>query len=206
MPLHSIDLTTIRERCRSRIEALEIWMRRIIREELTKAYGSDFINYKNSGGNFIIKSEIRRNINSRFSSFPSDFPRPIDAAYFENQMEIFCSTYLYENFFKKYLISFFPNTMPNGYTYLTFSLERIKDIRNNLSHSNSISVRDAEYVLSFTSDIIESFKQLYRMEGKQQEYNVPQIIKVTDSFGNVCIRKNFESFESFNFASNLTVC
>jgi len=39
------------------------------------------------------------------------------------------------------------------------------------------------------------------MEGKQQEYNIPQIIKVTDSLGNVCIRKNFGSFEIFSFTS-----
>ena|SRR5215204_6879510 len=120
MPLHSIDLATTRERCRSRIESLEICMRRIINKELTKAHGSDFINYKNSGGNFIIKSEIRRNINSRVSSFPADFPKPIDAAYFENLIDIFCSPYLYDSFFKRHLISFFPNTMPNDYTYLNF--------------------------------------------------------------------------------------
>jgi hypothetical protein len=92
--------------------------------------------------------------------------------------------------------------MPNGQIHLKFVLDRIKSIRNNLSHANSISLRDAEFVLSNTTELIDSFKALYAMEGKQQEYNVPQIIKITDSFGNVIIRKNFDIVEHHDFTTN----
>lgn len=200
MPLHTLEINFLRERCRSRIEAIELWMRRIITEELTAAIGTDFINHQSSPGAFIIKKEIRDNINNRYSSSPYSFPRPIDAAFFENLIDIFCNPSLYDNYFKKYLIEVYPPSMPNGTVHLKFSFERLKNIRNNLSHANSISIRDAEFVLSFTTEHIESFKSFYYMLGKQQEYNVPQIVKVTDSFGNVLIRKDFQNFESHDYS------
>lgn len=200
MPLNTIDINFIREKCRSRIEALEIWLRRIIDEELTAKYGLDYVNTKTSHASYLIKKHIRENINSRFGS--GDFPRPIDAGFFENLIDLFCNQVLYNSFFKKYLVSFHPNEMPNGHIHLKFVLERIKSIRNNLSHANSLSVRDAEFVLSNTTELIESFKALYAMEGKQQEYNVPQIIRITDSFGNVIIRKKFDLVEHHNFTNN----
>ncbi len=76
MPLHSLDINFIRERCRSRIEAIELWMRRIITEELTTAFGVDFINHQSSPGVFIIKKEIRDNINNRYNSSP-EFSRDL---------------------------------------------------------------------------------------------------------------------------------
>ena len=200
MPLNSIEINIIREKCRSRIESVELWMRRIIDEELTKKYGQNYINTKVSVDNYLIKKEIRDNINTRFAT--GEFPRLIDAGYFENLIDIITHPNLYDSYFKKYLIEFYPQTMPNGQIHLKFSLERLKDIRNNLSHANSISIRDAEFVLSLTTELIESFKKLYNMEGKQQEYNVPQITKITDSFGNVIIRKNFGQFEHYFFDNN----
>ena len=202
MPLHLLETNFLREKCRSRIEAIELWMRRIITEELIGAFGEDFINYKSSPDAYVIKKEIRENINNRYGSSPSSFPRPIDAAFFENLIDLFCNPNLYENYFKKYLIEVYPPSMPNGKIHLKFCLERLKNIRNNLSHANSISIRDAEFVLSFTTEHIESYKHFYYMAGKQQEYNVPQIIKITDSFGNVIIRKDFQNYEFHDFSNN----
>lgn len=199
MPLNTIEIDYIREKCRSRIESVEIWIRRIIDEELTKQYGSDYINIKVSDDAYLIKKEIRDNINSRFAN--GTFPRSIDAGYFENFIDIFCNPNLYNTFFKKYMIDFYPHTIPNGHIYLKFLFERLKSIRNNLSHANSLSIRDAEFVLSLTTELIESFKAYYKKEGMQQEYNVPQIIKITDSFGNVIIRRNFDIVEHHDFSN-----
>lgn len=202
MPLNTLETTFLRERCRSRIEAIELWMRRIITEELTTAYGINFINHKSSPEVYLIKKDIRDNINNRYNSSPASFPRPIDAAFFENLIDIFCNPSHYNSYFKKYLIEIYPPSMPNGTIHLRFCLERVKNIRNNLSHANSISIRDAEFVLSFTTEHIESFKRFYYMAGKQQEYNVPQIIKITDSFGNVIIRKDFQNYEAHDFSND----
>jgi hypothetical protein len=202
MPLHSLDINLIREKCRARIEAIELWMRRIIAEELAASFGENFINHQVLLGDFLIKKEIRTNINKRYDSSPSSFPRPIDAAFFENLIDIFCNPNLYKNHFKKYMSKIYPSTLANQTIYLKFHLERLKDIRNNLSHGNSISIRDAEFVLSITAEHIESYKNFYYMTGKQQEYNVPQIIKITDSFGNVFIRKDFQNYGSHDFSNN----
>ncbi len=202
MVLSYIDNAVLREKCRSRIEGLEIWLRRIIAEELALDYGSDFIIAKVSEDNFLFKKALRDSINKRYSSEPSLFPRPIDAAFFENLIDIFCKPELYEGTFKKYLIEVYPESMQNGYLHLRFCLERLKNIRNNLSHANTISERDAEYSLSLTTEFIESFKSYYNMQGKHQEYNVPQIIRIVDSFGNTILRRNFDIYEQHDFSRN----
>src|SRR5215210_6221202 len=95
MPLHSININKIRENCRSRIESIEIWLRRIVTEELTKGFGADFINVQLTNGAFLIKKDIRDNINNRYSSNRDKLPRAIDAAFFENLADIFCNPSLY---------------------------------------------------------------------------------------------------------------
>jgi len=200
MPLHKINIETLREKSRSRIESLEIWLRRIINEELTTVFGADYINFQHSVDDYLIKKDIRENINNRFST--GEFPRNIDAALFEHLIYFLCKADFFDNYFKKYLIEFHPETMPNGNIHLKFVLEKLKNIRNNLSHANSISIRETEFVMSTTTELFESFKAFYSMEGKQQEYNVPQIIKITDSFGNVIIRKDFNKFEHYFLDDN----
>ncbi|MFT7481735.1 MAG: hypothetical protein ACI8WW_000665 [Oceanospirillaceae bacterium] len=202
MPLNYIEVSVIREKCRSRIEMTELWLRRIISEELTNNFGANFMNHKTSTDNYLIKKDIRENINNRYKASSEIFPRLIDAGYFENLIDIFCNPNLYNEFFKKYLSTMFPPTMPNSYVYLKFCLDRLKGIRNNLSHANSIGIKDAEFVLSFTTELVESFKKFYSISGMQQEYIVPQIITITDSFGNVINRKNFEIHETHDFSKN----
>ena len=92
--------------------------------------------------------------------------------------------------------------MPIQHVYLGFSLERLKGIRNNLSHANALSIKDVEYTLWFSAELIESFKTNYTIKGKQMEYNVPQIIRVTDSFGNIIVRRNFVVHKQCDFSTN----
>jgi hypothetical protein len=202
MSLYHIDHIQLREICRSQIESLELWLRRIINQEFSEKYGGDFINEKNDKSEFIIKKSIRDNINNRYNHSRKDFPRIIDAAFFENLSEIFCHPNYYDTFFKKYLIGMFPESMPNQYTYLSFVLDRLKIIRNNLSHANSISIRDAEFGIFSINEMTGSFKKYYNTIGKNREYDVPQIIKAIDSFGNAMIRKDFDEFEIYDFSKN----
>ncbi len=56
-------------------------------------------------------------------------------------------------------------------------------IRNNLSHANPISMRQAERAVCYTNDFIDCLKEYYKKENAFMSFNVPQIIKVVDSFG-----------------------
>ena len=77
---------------------------------------------------------------------------------------------------------------------------RLLDPRNRLAHANSISLRQAEQVICYSNDIIDSMKAYYAAMGMQQDYNVPLILKVTDSFGNVFHRNEIVD-PRFNFLS-----
>ncbi len=68
-------------------------------------------------------------------------------------------------------------------------MKRLADPRNRLAHANPISLRQAEQVVCYTGDIIESIKSYYRDKKMEEEYNVPLIIKVIDSFGNIYHRE-----------------
>lgn len=48
-----------------------------------------------------------------------------------------------------------------------------------------ISVHDAYRVLCYSHDIIQSIKDYYRATNMQQQFNVPTIIRVTDSLGHI---------------------
>lgn len=65
---------------------------------------------------------------------------------------------------------------------------RLLDPRNRFYHSNPISLHQAEQVVCYSTDIIEFLKQHYGAIGMQSEYNVPTILKFSDSFGNVYFR------------------
>jgi hypothetical protein len=71
---------------------------------------------------------------------------------------------------------------------------RLLDPRNRLYHSNPISLHEAEQVVCYSNDIIESLKQHYGAIGMQSEYNVPTNLKFSDSFGNLCFRNQMLDF------------
>jgi hypothetical protein len=58
-------------------------------------------------------------------------------------------------------------------------------------------------VLCYTQDVLASLKEHYAAMNKQREYNVPMIIKVADSLGNVCqateLRRDSASYASCRF-------
>jgi len=48
--------------CKTRIENLENWLRRLVHESLSKEYGSDYLEYKDKDNNYLIKAEIRKKV------------------------------------------------------------------------------------------------------------------------------------------------
>lgn len=169
----------LRSICKEKIEALEYWLRRLIDDALKEAYG-DYLNYQDDKGNKPIRGEISKKIKERQQSDPKRYPRAIDAILLDDAISIVCNPNLYKIFDPA-----FQQAFPDGHKVLRTYLERLIVPRNNLSHANPISIRQAEQVICYAHDIIDSLKAYYLDKGMQNIYNVPQILKVTDSFGSV---------------------
>ena len=74
---------------------------------------------------------------------------------------------------------------PQGLEEAREFLERLIPIRNALSHSNPISVRQAEQAICYSHDFIEGIKEYYKEKGLEQVWTIPRILKIKDSLGNV---------------------
>lgn len=176
----------MRSICRNKIESLEHWLRRLVDDTLTPLYG-DYFTYVDDKGNRLIRGSLSQQVENRRSSEPTRYPRKIDAVLLEDTVDIICKPELYSQHFRDALINAFPNGRDEARTFLN----RLLIPRNNLAHANAISVRQAEQIICYSNDVIESLKKYYFEVGMQQEYNVPTILKLTDSFGNVFTRSQF---------------
>lgn len=170
----------LRSVCRKEIEALEHWTRRLIHETLTAQYGQDYFTHKKNDEP-LIKGEITSRVNKMREENPDRFPRPIDAFFLGDIIYVLCKKPLYDAYFKDALCEAYPH----GNEEVRSFLERVEVIRNKLSHANPISIREAEQVICYCHDVIDSLKAYYRRTGKEKEYNVPLFIRATDSLGNV---------------------
>ena len=169
----------IRRLCERQIENAEHWARRLIHETLKENYGTDYFDYEDQHGNRLIKSEIIREVKKKHEEEPNRYPRLVDALTLERMIEILCKDELYSKVFK----SVFENFYPCGNNQLRFSLTAIKDVRNKLSHFNSISIREAEKAICYSHDFIDCLISFYRQVGKDKDYNVPTFTKLYDSEG-----------------------
>lgn len=173
----------LRNLCREKLESLEHWLRRLIDEELADKYGGDYFSYADSKGNRLIKKSIVEAFEERVKKEPSRYNRKIDAVLLDDAIAIVCNPSLYV-LFKPALSDAFPNGGNEARTFL----KRLLDPRNRLAHANPISQRQAEQVICYSNDVIDSLRLYYAAIGMHQEYNVPLILKVIDSFGNVFYR------------------
>ena len=171
----------LRSICRRSIESLEIWARRLIHENLTAKYGAEYVNHKTSEENYLIKKEVRDHIQRMLEQEPDRFHRAVDTLFFDHIIYFLCNPAFHRDMFAEAL----KYAYPNGYSEVRFFLERITPIRNALSHSNPISIRQAEQAICYSHDFIEGLKKYYKEKGKEEMWNVPRIIRVADSLGNV---------------------
>ena len=181
--LSSIKDSEIRSICKEKIESLEHWLRRLIDDMLTPIYG-DYFSYTDTLGNRLIKKSLVQQVATRRANEPLRYPRNIDAVLLEDAVNIICKQDLYQNHFKPALVEAFPNGHDEAKTFF----DRLLVPRNNLAHANAISIRQAEQIICYSNDVIDSLKIYYRAQGMQEAYDVPLILKVTDSFGNVFTR------------------
>ena len=176
----------IRSICKERIESLEHWLRRLIDEVLTAAYGNYF-SHEDANSNRVIKKKLHETIQARRKKEPGRYPRDIDAVLLDDAIDIVCNPQLFSLHFQEALAIAFPEGHVEARTFLS----RIVTPRNNLAHANAISLRQAEQIICYTNDIIESLKTYYKDKGMENDYNVPLILRITDSFGNTFTRSQF---------------
>jgi len=177
----------IRSICKEKIESLEHWLRRLIDDVLTPIYG-DYFAHVDAAGNRLIKNSLAHQVAARRTAEPLRYPRNIDAVLLEDAVDIICKPELFKKHFRAALIGAFPDGRDEAKTFLG----RLLVPRNNLAHANAISIRQAEQIICYSNDVIESLKSYYRGIGMQEAYDVPLILKVTDSFGNAFTRSQFQ--------------
>ena len=180
MDLHLLSDDERRALCRRELEALEHWLRRLIHETFSAAHGAEYLDGVDQGGRRLIKKPVRRGIADRRAREPLRYPRPVDAAHLGDLVIIICNPENWRPYFGVALTEAFPLGSEEARTFLG----RLVDVRNKLSHANPISVHEAARVICYTLDVIEALKGHYMNRNLEREYNVPTIIRVTDSFGN----------------------
>ena len=181
MPLHWLPESDLREHCKRSIEALELWLRRLIDQELSTAYGADYINATRPNGDRVLRAEIARRLKERTTD-KLKHPRPIDGALLNDLIDILCNPVLYAQHFRGPLQDVF-----QGPAMARLLLCRLVAPRNALYHANPVSVHDALRILCYSEDVISALKADFQRRGLHQQFNVPTIIRVTDSLGYVAM-------------------
>ena len=192
---HEYSQEELRQYCRNNIESLEIWARRLIHEKMVERYGDNYINKQLDDGNYLIKAEIRRHVEGMIIENPTRFRRPVDTLFIEQIVYFLCHPMLYEELFKSTLDYVYPQGRDEAREFLN----RLVPIRNPLSHSNPITMHDVERAICYSHDFIEGLKKYYKSRGEEQVWNVPRIIKVKASLGNVFENQEDGRYGGTNF-------
>lgn len=177
---HNYSQEELRAYCRSSIESLEIWARRLIHEKLVENYGDGYVDAINVAGEWIVKKEIRMHIHQMMEKDPQRFSRAVDALYVDHIIYFLCNPKWYKELFKPAL----DHAFPQGCEEVREYLNRLIPVRNALSHANPISIRQAEQAVCYSHDFVEGLLDYYKEIGKERMWNVPRIIRVLDSCGN----------------------
>jgi hypothetical protein len=196
---HKFTDSDIRSYCKEKLEALEYWLRRAVDETLTSAYG-DYFRYSDHNGTKIIKADIEKKSKARQKAEPGRYSRLIDALLLDEIIDVICNPELYRKHFKLFLAEAFPDGREEARTFL----KRLVPIRNSLVHANTISARQSEKAACYTNDVIDSIKSFYHSKNMNNEYNVPLILKIIDSFGNVFNRNQMGGAHDGGIAMNST--
>ncbi len=178
---HEYTQDELRSYCRKSIESLEIWARNLIQEKMVAEYGTDYINTKTSNNEPLVKKEVCNHIKSMMDKEPGRFKRPVDTLFLDHIVYFLCNHKWYKKLFKEALDYIYPQGKDEAREFLN----RLVPIRNPLSHSNPISIRQVEQAICYSHDFVEGLKKYYKDKGEEQVWNVPRIIRVKDSFGNI---------------------
>src|SRR5271165_1203612 len=181
MPLSKLTESELREACRAQIEMLELWLRRLVQEQFEQNYSNDILKAKNAVGQFVLNKEVRERIEKYLRDRPGCYNRPVDAALLGDLITIICKPDTYTSCFATALAGAFPLGNEEARNFLN----RLLAPRNNLSHANAISIRQAEQVICYSNDVVYALRDFYAMRGKTDAYNAPIILRMWDSFGHM---------------------
>lgn len=184
-----------RDICKTSIEALEFWLRRLINYKLKSTYGDDYVNYRNSQSEFLFKTDLRNRINSHGANLPN----PLENSFLDDLFYILTKDKVYRENFSVIFNEFYGSGQA-----LRNNLKRLIPIRNNLAHARTISRRTAEQVVCYTNDIIDCIMEYNRSINKEQEYNVPKIIHYIDSLGHSIPRESFNFIDAYSFKEEVS--
>lgn len=178
--IYSISSKEVVSLCEKARSGFEFWSRNLIHSELKTDYGNDYLNAKWKENENLFNTHTRRKIGNMLLKEPDRFKRQVDAFFLEDIINILCKEYTFKKYFKEPLEYIYPQ----GAKECRYYLEKIIKPRNKISHSNTISLREAEQLICYTNDFIDGLKNYYKSKGVERMWNVPQIIKVSDSLGN----------------------
>lgn len=197
---HEYTDEELRNHGRRCIEAFEIWARRLIDQRLTLTYGANYFDAKNSNGDNIIKKSIREHAHKMMAKNPGRFNKPIDTLFIDDIISIICNINLRDSL-REPLEFIYPWL---GYEHLKEMLNRLIKIRNALSHSNPVSIRQIEQAVCYSNDFVEGLKEYYKSKGEEQMWNVPKILRIKDSLGNVFEKTDMSDQWQYQFKTNKT--
>lgn len=178
---HEYTQEELRAYCRSCIESVEIWARRLVHEKMVEKYGEKYLEETLPDGSYIVKKEIRDHISKMQTQNPGRFRRPVDTLFIDQIIYFLCKKEWYDSLFKETLDFAYPQGCDEAREFLS----RLVSIRNPLSHSNPISIRQVEQAICYSHDFVDGLKKYYEKKGEDRVWNVPRIIKISDSLGNV---------------------
>lgn len=170
---HASELERI-DIARRHVDAAELWLRRLVQEEMTSLHGND---YFREG---IISSDIRKAVKRVRDAASGKIKRDIDATSFEQLITIVTHPGHYKAAFAAALASAYPGGAMEARTYL----DRLTAVRNSVHHGNGCTSRQLEQAVCYTNDLIDSLKARYVEQNKSKTYNVPTFARVTDNVGN----------------------
>ena len=194
MALHLVSSEELRVACRQRLESCELWLRRLVHDQLRKEFGENYIDAASIDEHAIFKTSIRRHVAARLAAASDHrYRRPIDTLQLDHLATVICKPDSYGKFFR----SAFQREFPMGSEHLRIVINRLVPIRNALSHANPLTINDAERALCYSSDIISSLTKHYADIGMNQEFDAPMFTRFSDSIGDVEYPKSSE--EQINF-------
>jgi len=162
------------EVARRHLEAAESWLRRLVHVQLAAKFGLDYLT---SGG--VLETREARSVASTLSSLATG-ARQVDGTTFGQLIKIAVSQKLYLDHFAEAL----KECYPLGAEEAEFFLNQLRDIRNGIAHGRGVSDRNTEKAVCYSNDLADAIKSYFRGRNLEREYNVPLIIRYSDSLGN----------------------
>lgn len=180
MVLHLVPSEDLRVACRQRIEACELWLRRLAHEQLTHAFSASYLEATLASGQPLFPADVRKNVEGRRVAEPARYPRPVDALVLGELAKLVCKPDVYKPLFACAFKSEFASV-----EHLRLVLLRLTDVRNALAHAGPLAVTHAERVLAYCTDISSALSAYYASSGMKDEFDAPSFVRFSDSLGHV---------------------